>query len=280
MHEITNAEQTTQSPFDSIRRFREDGSEFWSARELMVLLGYEKWERFESVVDRAKASASAQDELLPGAGKQLDDHFPGAGKMVSLGSGSVREVPDVHLSRFAAYLVAMNGDPRKPEIAAAQRYFAIRTRQAERAQEVGRQILQEQVQRMDARIDRIEGVMEGMAATMGAMAELFKTQARQVVGDGNQNPTTSYTDDTDPMPPWGNDLTPAVCWWLRRAARPRVGGGWAITAVEIARGIKLTGNQFAENEIESILEGMGYRPGRFRQAFGRMEWYRTTPRPC
>ena len=277
MHEIANAEQSTQSPFDSIRRFREDGSEFWSARDLMGLLGYQKWQKFQDALERAKACAEAQGELLTGAGNQFEE----ASCLVSRGNGALpQEAADVHLSRFAAYLVAMNGDPRKPEIAAAQRYFAIRTRQAERAQEVGRQILQEQVQRMDARIDRIEGVMEGMAATMGAMAELFKAQAQQAVGDRNPNPAPAYTDDTDPMPPWGNDLTPAVCWWLRRAARPRVGGGWAITAVEIARGIRLTGNQFAENEIENILEGMGYRQGRFRQAYGRMEWYRVTPRPC
>ena len=141
MHEITTGpEQATQSPFESIRRFREDGSEFWSARELMGLLGYEKWERFEGVLDRAKISADAQGDWLPGAGNPIrevqEGHFRDASIETTSGKGKLQLAADVHLSRFAAYLVAMNGDPRKPEIAAAQRYFAIRTRQAETSQQM------------------------------------------------------------------------------------------------------------------------------------------------
>lgn len=112
------------SPFDAIREVRGDGSEFWPARELQTLLGYEKWARFADSIDRARASAAA-------VGHDVHHHFPGAGKMVDIGSGASREVADVHLSRFAAYLVAMNGDPRKPEVAAAQAYFAVKTREAE-----------------------------------------------------------------------------------------------------------------------------------------------------
>lgn len=93
----------------------------WSARDLMPLLGYDKWERFEGVIQRA-ISACEQ------TGNVVEDHFPGAGKMVSLGSGAGREVSNYHLSRLACYLVAMNGDPRKSEIAAAQTYFAVSTR--------------------------------------------------------------------------------------------------------------------------------------------------------
>ena len=114
----------SQSPFDAIRRVREDGSEYWSARDLMPLLGYSKWERFSDSIERAVASAKS-------TGHKPADHFPGAGKKVQIGSGTYRTVGDFHLTRFAAYLVAMNGDPRKPEVAAAQAYFAVKTREAE-----------------------------------------------------------------------------------------------------------------------------------------------------
>lgn len=112
------------SPFDAIRRTRPDGTDYWSARELHTPLGYNRWERFTIAIDRAKVAAK-------NAGSDPEDHFRGSSKMVPLGSGSVRGIDDVELSRFAAYLVAMNGDPRKPEIASAQTYFAVKTREAE-----------------------------------------------------------------------------------------------------------------------------------------------------
>lgn len=113
-----------QNLFDAYRHIRDNGTEYWSARDLQTLLGYEKWERFQDSIDRARASCG-------NAGNNPEDHFPGAGKMVEIGSGALREAKDFHLSRFGAYLVAMNGDPRKPEIAAAQTYFAQQTRRAE-----------------------------------------------------------------------------------------------------------------------------------------------------
>ncbi len=107
------------SPFDAIRRTRDDGTEFWSARDLMPLLGYDRWENFTAAIDRAMMSAGAQ-------GYEAPDLFRGTTKK----SGG-RPQHDYNLARFAAYLVAMNGDPRKREVAAAQAYFAIRTREAE-----------------------------------------------------------------------------------------------------------------------------------------------------
>jgi len=110
------------SPFDAIRRVREDGSEYWSARDLMPLLGYGKWENFAASVERAATSAANS-----GDGRAISRRQ----EMVAQG-GAARN--DYDLSRFGAYLVAMNGDPRKPEVAAAQAYFAIRTREAEMTQ--------------------------------------------------------------------------------------------------------------------------------------------------
>ena len=111
----------SESPFDEIKQTRIDGSEFWSARDLMGALAYEKWQKFSGVIERAKTSARNQ-------GAPIENNFTASGK-VSGARGPAQE--DYELSRFACYLVAMNGDPRKPEVAAAQAYFAIRTREAE-----------------------------------------------------------------------------------------------------------------------------------------------------
>jgi DNA-damage-inducible protein D len=112
------------SPFDAIKQTRPDGSEFWSARDLADAMTYDQWRNFAAAIDRAIISLGNQ-------GETVTDHVADASKMVDLGSGAQRAVPDYHLTRFGAYVVVMNGDPRKPEVAAAQAYFAVKTREAE-----------------------------------------------------------------------------------------------------------------------------------------------------
>src|SRR5207248_5836002 len=104
----------------------DDGMEWWSAREMVDPLGYSRWENVDSVIRRAKAACR-------NSGHQPSDHFRDITKMVDIGSGTMRGIADVQMTRFGCYLLAMNGDPNKPEIAVAQRYFALMTRAAEKA---------------------------------------------------------------------------------------------------------------------------------------------------
>lgn len=101
-----------------------DGVEFWLARDLQHLLGYDKWDNFKNVISKAKTACEI-------SGQKIIDHFADVGKKVSLGSGAEKEIDDLMLTRYACYLIAQNGDPRKQEISFAQTYFALQTRKAE-----------------------------------------------------------------------------------------------------------------------------------------------------
>jgi len=110
--------------FEAHAQQSDSGVEFWLARDLQHLLGYAEWRNFTSVVTKAKVACEV-------SGHTISDHFVDVNKMVGLGSGSQREVDDIMLTRYACYLIAQNGDPKKQEIAFAQTYFAVQTRKAE-----------------------------------------------------------------------------------------------------------------------------------------------------
>lgn len=110
--------------FESYAKKTDNGVEFWLARDLQSLLGYEKWDNFKSVISKAKIAC----EL---SGHKITDHFADVGKKVLIGSGVEKSIDDFMLTRYACYLIAQNGDPRKEAIAFAQTYFAVQTRKFE-----------------------------------------------------------------------------------------------------------------------------------------------------
>ena len=120
MDEIANY---SESVFEDIKHVNEYSQEFWCARELQIALEYKQWRRFQNVIEKAKESCI-------NSGNSVEDHFADVGKIVEAGAAS-KDIGDIQLSRYACYLIVMNGDPRKEVIALGQTYFAVKTRQQE-----------------------------------------------------------------------------------------------------------------------------------------------------
>jgi len=149
--------------FEELKKINQYGAEYWCARDLQPLLGYTQWRRFEDAIKRAITSCQQ-------SGNTPEHHFAGAGKMIILGKGGTREVPDYHLSRFACYLIAQNGDPRKPQIANAQKYFAVQTRRQEISD-----VLAADVERLELRKQTSEEfrALSGAAHNAGVQNKMF-----------------------------------------------------------------------------------------------------------
>ena len=121
---MNDIESINENLFESIKHINEYGQEYWTARELIPLLEYNEYRFFKKVIDKSISACEASNNTV-------SDHFVQVHEMVTIGSGAEREVENYHLSRYACYLIAMNGDPRKQAIALAQTYFAVKTRQQE-----------------------------------------------------------------------------------------------------------------------------------------------------
>lgn len=138
------SKNTTVESFENIKQINDNGNEFWHARDLQHLLGYSEWRNFTKVIDKAKTACEASNS-------QVSYHFVDVNKVVHNGGVAPQSIQDVVLTRYACYLIAQNGDPRKEAIALAQSYFAIKTREREIEEEFSQ--LSENEKRLSIRKD-------------------------------------------------------------------------------------------------------------------------------
>jgi DNA-damage-inducible protein D len=139
----------TQTIFEKIKHINAIGQEYWSARELFSVLEYIKWDKFLNVISKAK-------EACKNSGQATDDHFPRVEKMVEIGSGAKKDVGDIHLTRYACYLIVQNAYPAKEVVALGQSYFAFQTRKAELIEDAFDQLETDEEKRLFLRREMAE----------------------------------------------------------------------------------------------------------------------------
>lgn len=120
----SNSNNNYHSPFESIKQIDNDGNEYWFARDLQEVLEYSEWRNFSKIIEKAKNACET-------SGHRVQSEFVDTNKLVDVGANLQRSIQDIVLSRYACYLIAMNGDPRKEVIALAQTYFAVKTHEQE-----------------------------------------------------------------------------------------------------------------------------------------------------
>ena len=200
MDTTTTLVNAASSPFDTIRYVKDNGIEYWSARDLQTLLGYTEWRKFEDAIERAKVACK-------NSGYDPKEQLVDAAKLSKRNNGAEISIKDYHLTRYGCYLVAMNGDPRKPEISAAQTYFAIRTRQAEIEKPMSTldmlglayQVAKEHEQRLlqhDKQIAAVEAKAVEQQRIQEDQAERLEQQAKRIaaVEERTQERVFAYPD--------------------------------------------------------------------------------------
>jgi len=145
--------------FESVKHTNEIGQEYWSARELYAVLEYNKWDKFLNVIDKAKHACK-------NSGQEPQDHFPHVEKLVEIGSGAKRDIGDIHLSRYACYLIVQNADPSKEVVALGQTYFAVQTRKQE--------VLEESFDKLQSEVDKRLFLRREMAEHNKQLADAAK----------------------------------------------------------------------------------------------------------
>ena len=222
--------KATMERLKAVVRVSPSAVDYWLAREISTILGYVRWENFQEAVRRAMSACEAM-------GVEASVHFRETTKVMKVGKGANMKVPDIFLSRTACYLVAMNGDPTKPEIAAAQAYFAVQTRRMERRDEADAQLAHDE-RRLQLR---------------GRVTESFKRVSKVAQEAGVRNASQPFFHDARYRGLYGAPL---------KDVRAKKGLGAKENLMDRAGPLELSANDFQMNLAAQVIvrEGITSEP--------------------